>query len=243
MGGEFTISPFLGVEAVTCGPLDIHWLRPSVRLSEDELARGVHADELVHAGSLKAAARRSEYLRSRYLLRRLTGCTAPLPRTPLGGPTWPPGLVGSLTHKDGYVGLALAPASAWRSVGVDAEDLTQVKSEFEPRICNPSDARHLDHLARTTGLPRVAWLALVFSIKEALFKCHHPLGGRLFYFHDAELTEIDAERRRARARVLVPTSSETPAGFESEAHFTWWHDAQRRFILTTVTLPHQACPP
>jgi len=69
--------------------------------------------------------RRSEFVTVRHCARvamtKLGVPEAPILKGEKGEPRWPDGLVGSLTHCEGYRGAVVGRTSAVRSVGIDAE--------------------------------------------------------------------------------------------------------------------------
>ena len=232
------MSEIPGVQILPVGPATIHWLPPQVPLAVSEVERVLTADEQAHAATLRATPRRHEYQRARYLARRLADWSGPLPRSPDGVTTWPPGLTGSITHKDGYVGVALAPTSQWLSLGIDAEDAERMQEAFEARICTAAESRLIDVLAHTSSEPRRLWLTIIFSFKEALFKCHYPLGRTMFYFLDAEIEAFDPKSSTVKARLKLTTSPHTLQGSSATGHYSLWRAASgRQMVLTSVLLP------
>ncbi|WP_344071234.1 4'-phosphopantetheinyl transferase family protein [Streptomyces crystallinus] len=101
-------------------------------------------------------------------------------------PRWPEGVVGSMTHCDGYRAAAVAPASAVASVGVDAEPNAPVPDGVRTMVTLPEERVTLDRLTRTH--PAVAWDRLLFSAKESVFKAWFPLTGRWLDFGDCVIT-------------------------------------------------------
>src|ERR1700761_6826280 len=69
--------------------------------------------------------RRSEYatvrLCARQAMHRLGLPPSPVLSGPRGEPLWPDGVVGSMTHCEGYRGAVLARAGEYLAVGIDAE--------------------------------------------------------------------------------------------------------------------------
>ena len=67
-------------------------------------------------------------------------------------------------------------------------------------------------------------LTLVFSAKESVFKCLHPLVGRMFEFDDVRIVGIsadaDAAVRTFRAEIVKALSTDFPAGTRLEGRFT-----------------------
>lgn len=131
--------------------------------------------------------------------------------------------------------MCLVAADAFAGVGIDAELARKVRPEFEPKLASAAEGALLDRAAHELCVPRLQLLALLFSFKEALFKCHFPLGRRMFYFHDAELTVITD--KTVKARVLLDTGPLTPAGHETEGHYVWKDTTQGLMAITGATLP------
>lgn len=96
-------------------------------------------------------------------------------------PEWPPGLVGSITHTQGYCGAVVAERRRMRSVGLDAEVVADVTPNLWPRICAPSERAWLGTLPAGSA-QRAA--ALIFAAKEAYYKCQFPLTGEALGFLD-----------------------------------------------------------
>lgn len=216
------------------GSTTVAWLPPTAAVSEDTLAQHLDPAEAAYADTLRHDTRRAEFRRSRYLIRALTGFFGPLPKNPEGDPTWPPETLGSLTHKDGYIGVALAPADACRGLGLDAELVSKMKAGFEPRIASDAESRLLDAEAARQKVPRTQLLALVFSFKEALFKAHFPLGRRMFYFLDAEVTALT--ETAIAAKVLVPTSPYSPAGSVTGGQYVWKETASGLMVVSVAVV-------
>ncbi|MFD6103775.1 4'-phosphopantetheinyl transferase Npt [Nocardia salmonicida] len=106
-----------------------------------------------------------------------------------GMPLFPRGIVGSLTHCDGYRAAATAHSLRFRSVGIDAEphdtlpdgvlDSVSLPAEREWLSDTPGEGLHLDRL--------------LFCAKEATYKAWFPLTLRWLGFEDAHITfEIDS---------------------------------------------------
>ncbi len=134
---------------------------------------------------------------ARLALDRLGFAPVGIPSGERGEPLWPSGVVGSITHCDGYRACAVARAEHVRSVGIDAE------------VHAPLPEGVLAHVAFGGELTMVAGDGagvcldrLLFSAKEAVFKAWYPLARRWLGFEDVELT-IDVDARAFSARLLV----------------------------------------
>jgi len=124
------------------------------------------------------AKRLAEFASTRALAREALAALG-LPAQPIakgkrGEPLFPAGVVGSLTHTEGYRGCALAFASRFRALGLDAEPNREPPARLEGRIASPAERRIL---ARLPVGP--AYLRLLFCAKEALFKAASTLGAPL----------------------------------------------------------------
>ncbi|MEA5153820.1 4'-phosphopantetheinyl transferase family protein [Raineyella sp.] len=96
-------------------------------------------------------------------------------------PRWPEGVVGSMTHCEGYCAAAVGRGSDVLALGIDAEPNLPVPEGVLSAFAGAGEVVHL------RGLPvnGVAWDRLLFSAKEAAFKAWYPLTHRWLDFTDA----------------------------------------------------------
>lgn len=99
-------------------------------------------------------------------------------------PQWPSSIVGSITHTHGFSGAVAAERRRFRAIGVDVETTGSVVPELWPHICTSAEASWLDALAETE---RGKFAALIFSAKEAFYKCQYGVTGQWLEFHDIAL--------------------------------------------------------
>jgi len=109
---------------------------------------------------------------------------APIMRGKSGAPQWPKGVVGSLTHCDGYRGAVLAYSMQVRSVGIDAEPHGPLPDGVLGAVSLESEREWL----ATVGREDVHWDRVLFCAKEATYKAWEPLTGRWLGFEDAHIT-------------------------------------------------------
>ena len=114
-------------------------------------------------------------------------------------PTWPAGAVGSITHCREYCAAAVAPASRFASIGIDAEVHAELPEGVLERISVPEERARLE--ARAGG--GTWWETVLFSAKESVFKAWFPLARRWLGFEDA-CVDLDPEEGTFHARLLVP---------------------------------------
>jgi 4'-phosphopantetheinyl transferase EntD len=121
---------------------------------------------------------------------------APLVPGQRGAPTWPDGVVGSMTHCDGLRAAAVASSRDVLTLGIDAEPDAPLPAGVMRVIALPGELG---------ALPRggqVSWTRLLFCAKEAVYKAWFPLTRRFLGFDEAAVT-ID-ESGTLTARLLVP---------------------------------------
>jgi 4'-phosphopantetheinyl transferase EntD len=155
-----------------------------------------------------------------------------------GAPTWPAGLIGSMTHCDGYCAAALARATDLASLGIDAEPHAPLLDGILPSVSLPAEQERLVLL--TAQRPAVHWDRLLFSAKESVYKAWFPLTGKWLDFSEADIDLFadpgDEPCGGLRARLLVPgpvVDGERLDTFEGR-----W-TVRRGLVATAITVPHQ----
>jgi 4'-phosphopantetheinyl transferase EntD len=124
-----------------------------------------------------------------------------------GAPTWPEGLLGSMTHCEGYCAAALVRAADLASLGIDAEPHRPLPEGVQDAIALPTEEARLRRLA--ADRPEVHWDRLLFSAKESVYKAWFPLTGKWLDFAEADIevstgSGAGAESGVFRAELLVP---------------------------------------
>jgi 4'-phosphopantetheinyl transferase EntD len=122
---------------------------------------------------------------AREALSRLGLERAALPRREDRTPAWPPGVVGSITHCPGFCAAAAAPAAAVASLGLDVERAGRVSAPVLVRIGCEAELEQLAERRRCGDARDFA--ALLFSAKEAVYKCYWPLAATFLGFRDVEI--------------------------------------------------------
>ncbi len=116
------------------------------------------------------------------------GPHTPLPVGAQRAPSWPPGIAGSISHAQGACAAVAVPVGTCMAVGIDIECIDAVTPDVWPMLCTPREA---DWLQRLPRIWRTRAAALLFSAKEAYFKCQFPLFGDWLEFSEVEV-RIDA---------------------------------------------------
>ncbi|MBU2663859.1 4'-phosphopantetheinyl transferase superfamily protein [Actinoplanes bogorensis] len=151
------------------------------------------------------AKRRAEFATVRWCARtalaRLGVAAAPILPGQRGAPGWPDGIVGSMTHCDGYRAAAVARRGEVSALGVDAEPAAPLPDGVFEAIARPAEAEMVSKLSVRS--PDVHWDRLLFSAKESVYKTWFPVAGVFLEFEEAELV-FDPAAGTFRARLLVP---------------------------------------
>jgi len=142
-------------------------------------------------------------------------------------PIWPPGFVGSITHKRDLCGVAVARSEAYRGLGLDLEPARPVRPELQETICTARERGWLRGLGREEQGLRCR---IVFSVKEAVYKAFYPSLRERWRFHDVAV-EIDPTAHRFLAEVPRSTGRARVEG--SVALRAGW-------IVAGIGLPREA---
>lgn len=96
-------------------------------------------------------------------------------------PIWPAGVVGSITHTEGYCVAVAAPATRYAAIGVDAERVTAMDPSVWTSVLRPEELAGIKDLDEIRQLQTST---VIFSAKEAFYKCQYPLTRRWVGFDE-----------------------------------------------------------
>jgi 4'-phosphopantetheinyl transferase EntD len=175
--------------------------------------------------------RRAEFTAGRVLARRaiamLGGGDCAIPPGSRNMPVWPEGFAGSISHAQGHVVAAVARKSDLLSLGIDFEDASRFRQELERKIAAPDEiALNFEGLPPDT---RQMALAIMFSAKEAFYKCQYPVTGQYLGFHDAWVA-IDFDERTFGLKLLA----EAPA--LASRDFIGRYSLQDKTVFTAMVM-------
>jgi len=208
----------------------------TVETREDRLDVELFPEEELALGDA-VEKRRREFVTGRACTREALTALG-LPPAPIGSgergePLWPPRVVGSITHCEGYRACAVARSSSALALGIDAERNApllegvweEVARGRERELRDPGSASgpHLD--------------AVLFSAKEAIFKAWYPLTKAWLGFGDAELSIESSGTFTARLLGPAAEVSEAPLG-QLAGRWTW----DEGVVVTSVLLPRPPEP-
>jgi enterobactin synthetase component D / holo-[acyl-carrier protein] synthase len=185
-----------------------------------------------------APSRQREYVAGRYCaaraIERLRPSDVPLTigRGVAGEPQWPAGLTGSLTHTDGLASAAVARVSDARSIGIDSEVRVDAwrAERIRPLVMQPEESG-----VGGQALDAGTRVMLVFSAKEAIFKCLYPVVSRRFYYEDARILSADPATGVFVAELLTTLAP----GFERGTVLQGRFEIDDRHVHTGVWLEPQ----
>ena len=109
-------------------------------------------------------------------------------------PIWPVGLTGSITHTLSCAMAVVARNSDVLALGIDVEEDTPLEDKLLPAICSDFEQDWLKRQAHPGQLAKV-----IFSAKEAAYKCQYTVSQRFFGFDGMNL-ELDLAQACFQAR-------------------------------------------
>jgi 4'-phosphopantetheinyl transferase EntD len=136
------------------------------------------------------------------------GPVAILRDTRYGAPVWPDGVVGSITHCQGYRAAAVAHAGDILGLGIDAEPHEPLPDGVIG-VIHSTDRERAALAALREAHPGTHWDRLLFSAKETFYKTLYPYHRRMLGFEEAELLfaapdPATPHQGTYTARLLVP---------------------------------------
>ncbi|WP_017600727.1 4'-phosphopantetheinyl transferase family protein [Nocardiopsis lucentensis] len=194
-----------------------------------------------HAVRDAVERRRREYTTARVCAHRALADLGAAPGPVLSGtrgePLWPLGVVGSLTHCEGYRAAAVGRAGGWLALGIDAEPHAALPDGVEEAVTLPEERVRLRELSEAE--PGIRWDRLLFSAKESVYKAWYPLAARRLDFRDASL-RICPRARTFSARLTPPWAV---VGDLTLDVLTGEWSVRDGLVLTSVALRAPAGPP
>lgn len=102
-------------------------------------------------------------------------------------PLWPPGIVGSITHCDGFVAAAVGRSSHVFGVGIDAEPASPLPDDVCKLAMSDHERLRFEQLPVEPALP---WSTVAFSAKESIYKLWYPKMATWLDFDEAEVSLV-----------------------------------------------------
>jgi len=134
-----------------------------------------------------------------------------------------------MTHCAGYRAAAVAEASRFAAIGIDAEPHTGLAPGVLEAVAVPVERDHVRRLIWVDS--NVHWDVLLFSAKESVYKACFPLFNLELGFHDVALEFTPATRS------FSATVSDPGEGARPFRVLTGRWSVARGLILTAVAVP------
>jgi enterobactin synthetase component D / holo-[acyl-carrier protein] synthase len=133
-------------------------------------------------------------------------------------PIWPDSIVGSITHTQGYGAAVVAERRSAAALGLDSEVVGDVNAGIWPSICVPLETAWIESLPASE---QAAAVTLIFSAKEAFYKCQYALVREWLNFHDVRVEAVGwgASSGAYRIHPLRPIALRTRAALPLEGRF------------------------
>ncbi|NPV22745.1 4'-phosphopantetheinyl transferase family protein [Bradyrhizobium aeschynomenes] len=132
--------------------------------------------------------RRAEFATARILARRSLAAfgvpPGPLVPGPDRAPVWPSGFTGSISHCANYCAVVVARRRDVTSLGLDVEDVRELDAGLQDLVLTPAERQWI--VAQPEAIRPVLPI-LIFSAKEAYYKCQYPITRGFLDFRDVEL--------------------------------------------------------
>lgn len=133
-------------------------------------------------------------------------------------PRWPDGVAGSISHCDGLCVAAAGDDAGLLGLGLDVEPATPMEPRLVSRVCTPREEAW-GRLAVSRLDPCLLY-KIVFTAKEAVYKCCFPRTRRELEFHDVEVTPSPPTGAFEAEIDGAPPGSPAPFGSPSDPRAT-----------------------
>ena len=160
----------------------------SVTCVENSEVSALHLEKAKASNPQMSSKKLMRWVRGRkaaYTALKRLGCERPpdVAQGTGGEPVWPDGICGSITHCEPWSVVVAMRSSSEASLGIDMENAARISDlEICSLVCRNSER---DWVLDSND-PH-ARLCVMFSAKEALFKCVYPRCRRYIDFKEAEL--------------------------------------------------------
>lgn len=155
-----------------------------------------------------APGRRAEFATVRACARRALASLGASPCSfvpnPDRSPSWPPGVTGSMSHTHGCCAAAVSLDLGVIGVGIDIEVDCSLPNELESAICTDYERAWLD---QQPNAERGHLTRLIFSSKEAVYKCQYPVTTKVLAFNDVTL-DLDLSLRRFSVKATADANAQ-----------------------------------
>jgi 4'-phosphopantetheinyl transferase EntD len=150
-------------------------------------------------------------------------------------PRWPQGITGTISHTTGCCVAAVASVRHFAGLGCDVEMDTALERALESTICTDRERVWLD---RFSDAERGRLGKLLFSVKEAFYKCQYATTQTLIDFQDVE---IEFDLNAGTFSVIKPKWTGAEWDFVNRIRGRFRREAG--FLIATATLTSEPATP
>jgi len=147
-------------------------------------------------------------------------------------PMWPLGFVGTITHTAGLCVAAVAERRRILVIGMDSEIVGAPTADLWSTLCGPAELNWVHSLP---AADQPAAVTLLFSAKEAFYKCQYPLVGEWLDFHDLRVEVSDWALREGIFWVIAQRQIEF--GRHVQLPLAGRYVFHEEFVSAAITVP------
>ena len=182
----------------------------------------------------RKAARQSEFAAGRFCAQQALSRWneyGPVGKSKDRSPNWPAGFSGSISHSKNWVWAAASKSDQIRSIGVDTEPIVDAttRSQTWEQAATRTELQTIQAL----GLDPNTEFTVLFSAKEAFYKCWYPVAKEFFYFKDAIVESCQP------GKLTIRPTNDNPISDLQPSHLTvqYFVDAEDVFTVAWLTRP------
>jgi len=141
-------------------------------------------------------------------------------------PIWPQGIVGSISHSDNYAWAATARKGTIAGIGIDTETVVDdaTLSQISKEITIDAEQELLAKIPHDGNTA----FTILFSAKEAIYKCLYPKNEQYFGFHDVQLIDANDHSITFAQQPSNPNFSSAPR------HLTVQYAVVQNDVFTSI---------
>lgn len=154
--------------------------------------------------------------------------TCPILKGEQREPLWPEGVAGSISHCKDLAGAVVADKKQIHSVGFDIENRKTLNPNIARHVCTEQEK---EWLAKQDSLQQNLGLLLIFSIKEAVFKCIHQIANYSLRFSECRVVP-EISTHQAEIEIISTHLQPYVPKVKTSFHFTATH------VFCSAYAPH-----
>ena len=188
----------------------------------------VEYSSIKHAVEARQQEFRAGRMCARQALKQLGCFTGPLRKLPNRSISWPEGIIGTVSHNEIWCGAAVARRCNVAGIGLDIETVARIGEKLWRRILTTEERTWLD---RQPAAESQQWAALIFSAKEAVYKCIAALVPQRIEFMDAVIVP-DLQEGVFEVHLKKPIAGYLPQELQLQGRFFFFAGV----VFTGLTL-------